>query len=177
MLNRIIALLAVALAGLPAFAAQETLELKNLIDLSGFNFTVTGVRTADDQLQLGDESISINNEYYQKYHHFVIFSLKGQVDRPGAFILSPHAFVAEFVDSANTWSIEPASAVGFKTVAAGGKEQTFWAHGSGVRLSFPADEKGSEWNFEVAFLLPRNITTIKLGTARFVSESVAIPSP
>jgi hypothetical protein len=176
MLNRIITLFAVALAGLPAFAAQETLDLKNLIDLSGFNFTVTGVRTVDDQLQLGDHSTSIKDEY-KKDHHYVIFSLKGQVDRPGAYILSPHAFVAEYIAD-NSWKIEPATAVGTKIVLMGGKEQTFWAQsGLAVTLSVTAEKKGADENLEIVFILPRNATIVKLGTAKFVAESVAIPSP
>jgi hypothetical protein len=64
MTKRIIALFAVIFAGLPAFAAQESLDIKNLIDLSGFNFTVAGVRTVDEILQLGDtgRSNSIKDE-------------------------------------------------------------------------------------------------------------------
>ncbi len=176
MLKRILPLLVLALVGLPAYAAApETLDLKNLIDLSGFNFTVTGVRTADDKLQLGDDSISIKDEY-KKDHHYVIFSLKGQVDRPGAFILTPDAFVAEYILD-NSWKSEPATALGTKIVLMGGKEQTFWApRGVSVTLSVTAEKKGGDENLEIVFILPRDVRAIKLGTARFISPEVAIPT-
>lgn len=154
--------------------AQKTLDIKNLIDLSGFNFTVVGVRTVNEKLQLGDNdnSISIKDEY-KKDHHFVIISLKGQVNQDGGFILSPYAFVAEYIGD-NSWKIEPASVLGTKMVLMDGKEKTFWAQ-SGLAVTISMDaKKGNEQNIEVAFVLPKDIKTIKLGTARFVSESVAI---
>jgi hypothetical protein len=171
-------LFAVIFAGLPAFAAQESLDIKNLIDLSGFNFTVAGVRTVDEILQLGDtgRSNSIKDEY-KKDRHFVIVSLKGQVDRPGTFILSPHAFVAEYI-SDNSWKIDSAVALSTTFVLMGGTKRTFWVQSDlAETISLTASKKGGEENIEVVFVLPKKIMSMKLGTARFISEDVAIASP
>ena len=45
-----------------------------------------------------------------------------------------------------------------------------------VTLSVTAEKKGGDENLEIVFILPRDVRAIKLGTARFISPEVAIPT-
>jgi hypothetical protein len=176
MLTRSIVFCIAAFAGLPAFAATEPLDITNLIDLSGFTFKVVGVRAVNEKLELenpiGAPSVLTIKDENKTTNHFVIIAFRGQADRDGAFIMSPHTFVAEFV-SANSWKCEPALALGLKD-----KKRTFWAQSSlAVTMSVDAGKKGDEKTFEVVFILPRDVNTIRLGTTKFFPESVAITKP